>query len=1163
MRRESRSGRSILLWLGLALLAAPQPSRAGDVYKPFKLLAQPFEAKHREKPVTGQDCSIEQLADQIDWLEHHIDTYGSIVAKHPDVWGESRLMRHRYEYEEQMAAQLGQFEVRMNAALRRSDQSFLGMAFALQAAAGTAPDGTPVQIPDASKTGTYLTNLNAMIPTTSENPANSAAVIFRSEPFAAVKDPAVPGFSYENDELSLEPTIQLDQMSRYLNHLHELRRINEGDDIADSPGYALNLVRIPISVLPGKQTRKGYGAEITITAEPYLSDDLLPTTFRNLVINDLVDQLAYPMTRVVNSLDGNVKEKLRRIANHHFLVNTQPGLRDLPAEKAWEEFQGAEDLLLKVLLAKVILSADEADLRKIPELAADSDVSVTGTNLAFSLAGESSTVGAPSELKEMIQLGYGGSQREPILEWRSPTAGAVDSTTPRELQTVRPFSVSPDAKVAPGAPKDAAKAYAYNMGVELGKARDDLLKVFAQLQNDFATDISFAVPVTRSRRARMPIAPSQLLSAYDLALVAHVAADTYAGLENSPIDKNGMHLMDVQGCLLEEAAKAYDFLTSENKLYLWTYCGPNVSKGGLSLADALRTCNQREIEDIRNKFLGQIGVSPSTEGLADGDTTRSLAWMILVHASLLNDQLIQDIREATAAKGCSACFATPEGLDFYNPQPSDTAVAAFNEYVKCRWPIRVFALDPVTEDQNVADEFARRRELQVAAALAFASGQINAQALMRFTRRLEWDMATIALNRTVVAFSHGNDTFGWRFQPRFQTPPTPGTLKAFGETLLGGPTRDADMRQRELESGIRECTAIVVMPSFVPYATFDVRTNWYKLTNPKCTEISMRETMELSRAITAMKNSAAQCARCAHLYREGEVDRLLRRVDQLDRELPLQTMMVQIPYENTSGGFEIFNRGITELTPELIGWYGAPGINLHDATTMFLVGDGFSVHDTRVIAGGQPIAFQLISRQLMQVEIPTGLQVLTRGRSEPSGKVDPEEPQDVVDVHLATPYGVSSHLLVPVAAAKTVRERVKFEMCSGAVLTLTYTKSGTPPTRTFDKFFRFKPDALVIRVPHAAELTDSATITFSLHDARARTFLGQFPLSSTALSKGSLEYRLSETNLSEMATQIQKLAEPYLQYLRNVDTISVRVTAEMPNKTPVEGHFIAVICERK
>ena len=93
-------------------------------------------------PCVCQDCAVETLAENIDWLEHHIDCYGSIVAKHPDIWGEARLTKHRDEYERIMQQELNQFKFGINAAIRQTDSSFLAQAFALSAAAeegGTVP----------------------------------------------------------------------------------------------------------------------------------------------------------------------------------------------------------------------------------------------------------------------------------------------------------------------------------------------------------------------------------------------------------------------------------------------------------------------------------------------------------------------------------------------------------------------------------------------------------------------------------------------------------------------------------------------------------------------------------------------------------------------------------------------------------------------------------------------------------------------------------------------------------------------------------------------------------------------------------------------------------------------------------------------------------------
>jgi hypothetical protein len=1108
-------------------LAVVPAAHAADIYRPFKIVMESFEAVRRDPPPTGEDWSVETLAEEIDWLEHYVDKYGTIVAKHPDVWGESRLMRHRYEYERQMAAELDQFEVTMNAALRRSDQAFLGMALSLQAATGNRRgvegESTPVELPNASETNTYVQTLNGMIPTPGTGDQNTGG-IYRTAPFQQVTESGkyqpVPGFTYETDKLSLEPTIRLDQLSRYINHLHELRRINEGDDIADSPGYALNLVRIPVSVLPGKQTRSGYGAEITIIAEPYLSEDLLPVTFRDMVVNDVVDMLAPALTHIVN--DPKVRQAAVKFRKER--------------ENAYRAREQANEL----------------------------------GNVEIKLAPGDSQGRAEQETSEARE-----ERRQQILD---------------EAQEIEEEAT----KVLNAAVKEATRGPTERTTV--------------------------CIPSAKSRRSRLPLPPSQMADVYGQNALGTLADEVIHRLGNESVNQPYIQYMDVRAFVQEETQAAYDLLSGEQYRLLWTAAGH-------TLANSIRQRNTECVKDQRNTFYSCIGKNPTAlKGLAMGvpgidgpilqpdgqfeilapevfektrpsltdlartlgccedcknidgaepsadtckTTTAALAWAIIVESSLLNDQLIQDMREAGTASGRP--LPPTDCMEFFHPFPSPEARMAFNDYVRCRWPIRVFALDPVTQDQNVADAFSRRRELQVAAALGFASGQMNEQALMRFTRRLEWDMATIQLNRTVVGFSHGSDTFGWRFYPRFQTPPTPGTFVAFGQTLFGGPSRDADIRQRELESGTRECTAIVVMPSFVPYVTFDVRTNWFKLTNPKQTEVSMKETLELSRSIKAMQQSAAMCAQCAYLYRDGEVSRLLRRVEQLDRELPLQTMVTQIPYENTAGGFELFNHGITDLAPELIGWYGAPGINPASTTTMYLVGDGFSVHDTKVIAGGRVVPFVLISRQLMQAEIPAGLQVLPRARPGAPGEFDPRELEEVVDVHVATPYGVSSHLLVPVASAGLgVLPAFNFELGAGARLDMNfgYQADGSANKVTIDEFFYFNQPALVIRVPRTVAAQETTTVTFSVRDPSRDRFLGQVTLDSVPFNASAYEYYITGPKLVGLVrtagpNSLNGVVDPYLEFLNKDESLTVEVSAALPDNYPVRGVFEAVYSAKK
>ena len=82
------------------------------------------------------------------------------------------------------------------------------------------------------------------------------------------------------------------------------------------------------------------------------------------------------------------------------------------------------------------------------------------------------------------------------------------------------------------------------------------------------------------------------------------------------------------------------------------------------------------------------------------------------------------MKEAAAAKGCPC--SQGGWLPYFMPDPPPECRQAFNEYVRCRWPIHVFALDPVTQEQNIADTFSGRREMQLAMSLAFVSGQLSA-----------------------------------------------------------------------------------------------------------------------------------------------------------------------------------------------------------------------------------------------------------------------------------------------------------------------------------------------------------------------------------------------------------------------------------------------------
>jgi hypothetical protein len=1079
--------------LALAMLPAAHAT-AREFGHVFRTFAAPFKAAHRTPPPPVADPCLEALARQIDWLEHHLDCYGSIVAKQPDVWGQSRLTRARLEYEDEMRKQLGQFTERTSAAIRRSDQAYLGMALALQSASGRRRTTQDVAVPDAAGSASVINTIQGLIPTGNEAAGRAdPVVIARTAPFAMPPNPV--GMQFDDGPLALEPSVHLDQLSRYLNHLNELRRVNEGDDTADSPGYALNLVRIPVSILPGARTRKGHGAEITVIAEPCLGDELLPATFRNLVINDLVDVIAPALTWAVNDRE--------------------------------------------------------------------------------------------------------------CIEWATTITGG-----------------------------EAAPRVAANRAPE----RQGVMAAMESLRAKLPTSAPSSAPSMKTRRSRMPIPFSQLVDVSGIEQIAILIRDTRAALANSPESRPCIGYTQVRGHLAEELDAAYDFLAIEARRHVWH------ELPGWNLAALVRGRQTRDLAAARCRFFTAVGtgdelpLEPVTHAAAAGDpagiccesgqpvtpicrtTTAVLAWAILVESALLNDRLLTDAREAATARGHAAA---PEGLagPFYGPDPSPEARATFASYVRTRWPLRVFALDPVSEEQNVDDSYARRRELQIAMAMASASGPLNAQAMQRFTRRLEMEMATVQLNKTAVGFSHGADTFGWRFYPRVQTPPTRGGLAALGETVCG-PSSDADLAQRQLEPGQRECVAIIVMPAFVPWVNLDVRTNWFSLTHPKDTDPGMTQAIRLSQAVRTMRSTGQACGRCPRACVGDEVALLLRRVDALSRELPLQSLHAQIPRENTAGGFELFNAGITDLAPELLGWYGAPGVDPAATTSLFLIGKGFSIHDTKVIAGGRPARFHLMSREIMQVEIPGGTATVpaspcgfpTAARSrrglvlasaaeplpEPAAAVggcphcDPAglDPcgidcnrREAVEVHLATPYGVTSRLLVPVAPGSGAGGGCTLAFATSCSVGLSFTVTRSTATKSesakLDEFFSSSCDAIEITVPESFIPPPKATLRMLVRDTArgetAATFSFDDPFfearrSRYVIAGSQLRNFVGDTSRPATDKTLRGAVKPYLDRLLlrgdlgdDGDDVPLAVTAELVSgeqAVPLAGELAVRVVRR-
>lgn len=901
-----RVGRTTALLLPLGLAACQM------------LIKSPEDAAVVSGPVCLKDPSLEAVARDIDHIEKHVDYWGSITTKHPDVWGAARMTKYQQEVEKIFALESNEPNAAQNidkkvtvfqGARARTDQAFLAQAVAINAAltgrqaallppdpitvvtgtrtltgnvtaertnTGSAKssatsssdspkvkttnerenttDGTikktasddVKQVFDTKAPPTITTPTDAKIPADFETFTNSAVNVNRNPATIA----SLPGFGADGG-LQLEPTIILDEKKRFLDHLNQIRRVNEGDDTADSPGYALYLVRVPVSVLPGKRTDTGHGAEIMMTIKPIIGDDLLPATFRNLVINDMVDQFSELLVTLLNVGD---RSKLLML---------------LPGREA---------------------KADE---------------------------------------KQLIEK-------------------RVQEATKR----VRPRYTSPRPS------RNAEYAFPMN----------HLYELFGET--------------------------------YVRALVTAAVARYQSELEQNKV----IHLHEVRSAVREQIVAGYRFLTTGNP-HAWSLCTQD-------LARAVRDLNGNVggapsvLHTYHDQYDKLLGREHFAEKKIESDrlVIKALGWAVLLESALLNELLVRDIKETMTHKGC-AC--TADGWqDYFSPNPSPTARQAFNEYVTCRWPLYTFAVDPVTEQQNVQDTLSQRREMQLALSLAFSSGAISARSFTRYARRLEADYQAIDLNRTAVGFSHGDSTFGWRFYPRFQTPEIPGNLTVLTRDLIGGRafTKRQEIHDRRLEPGQRECVALVIMPSFVPFAEINVSSSWFNLNDPKCKSHSTKETVKLSQRLQAIETVNPKDGHC---YLNGEFARMQAKARMLAARLPLQDMKFPVPYENTLGGFEFFNSGITDLAPQLRGWYGAAGYD-GNPLELFLMGENFSVANTRVIAGGKEITPKLLSRQVLSITLPAGAAVSEDkvGLYSENGKF--------IDIRLATPYGVAGPLRFPV-----------------------------------------------------------------------------------------------------------------------------------------------------
>ena len=267
----------LALWAAFCGSAGAQLITGGD-----SVIDQlnPFHPFDPSQPVT-----VSELCKRLDCVAEELRDDGLVVVKEPDVFSQARMTRFRNDFENQMSTDLGNFHLVLAARINRLDAATTTSTTALSAAL-SAPGSTQVSQPTTPTfmdTSKLFPTPTATVVSPTTGPLSNIALANQGYGTSASSAAALG--------LGVDPTVYLDEKKRFLEHLNQIRRINLGPDQNDSSGYGLYLVRLPVSITPGECTYHGYGAELSVSVEHEFTDQFLPTTFRNLVVNDLVDQL--------------------------------------------------------------------------------------------------------------------------------------------------------------------------------------------------------------------------------------------------------------------------------------------------------------------------------------------------------------------------------------------------------------------------------------------------------------------------------------------------------------------------------------------------------------------------------------------------------------------------------------------------------------------------------------------------------------------------------------------------------------------------------------------------------------------------------------------------------------------------------------------------------
>ncbi|MGN6544186.1 MAG: hypothetical protein ACTHK7_04000, partial [Aureliella sp.] len=817
-----------------------------------------------------------EAARELTMLEDDVRRDGSIAVKTPDVWGDANLVSAIQEYETIMKADLGsRFKETLQAYIARSDQAEFQSTTALAQGMGGASAPGQTQVND--QTQIYDVKVDERLK--------------QPELFDLIAK-AVKAAPPTTDGIGVEPTELDRQRSTFLHANQALRRRMIGDDNSRAAGYGLYLFRIPVSILPGRETSEGYSAVASFRAQLEIERTHLRNTYPKLVVADLVESLT---PRVMARWDSAVRSRQEiaqlRIQLHQLNFEISPELERTLATSSYAD----RIRLLNEALQSCVPAGEPAVPSKAPRVP-----------------------------EAMLHLDH--------------SAGAYATTIP----SAAPYTAQPDV---------------YGDAV-IDSLVDTIVEHFVTQPDSLAL---------------IPPKPEEVRRVLDglLGQTHNVLLENHVYESLAPIiAQAGNHFVRGQ----------YDLLIQQRQAW---------------------------VGSVREYCLDE--------------PFESASWLLALQSGILDRNLkkILDDLERNGTLAAGQCVPA-EGVCFFATSDPE-AIRLWDLIVRETFPLHVFTLDPIVEEQNAYDAFSRRREMQLALAYSVATGSVfTANQKLQMSRALALDEATIALNRTAVGFAHGDDSFGWYFHPRIQTPPTESSnIGALARTIWStGPTEHYDRKNRRLEPGIRECEVLIAMPSFVTGVAFDVTTNWERITRPGVTKRSYEEMLAQGSRLHRLR-MCLQDPNNQQCYRPGDYPRLLSRIDQLEGMLGMQTYSVNVPYQYDQTGSGLFDTGKRQQRPSIDYYYGLTYLSPGHQADFFITGKNFHPTLTHVVVGGvekhlptrsdEVADVEVISRELIRVRINGLDNVFSPGGS--------------FEVRVGTPAGLSNPVVIksPPAGAEPPR----------------------------------------------------------------------------------------------------------------------------------------------